>query len=297
MHTAISICAIIFGMIAGLLPGISDQVSAQDDNVHMLELPILVAYCERDPGNSLQPGGGRFSPETIMADFNCDPAEGISVTVSNLDIDFFARCETGDDGLCEIEAPTDPERELDVAIHMSTVSPGYAPVEVVNPTVHFSEFTGAGIALLPDPEVMPGQFDELPERATLAVNVATCKDGTIPEGCEREAAIALVQASSGGITSEGAPWLATNDKGWVSFDRLSLEGDSINLMLQTPDEPRFACTDLDSRDRLDAEWVEGREGNFIRITPISGGSINCDVTLADHDASQAGQKHLLTLAG
>lgn len=255
-----------------------------ESEAHMLELPILVAYCERDPGNKLQPGGGRFSPEQVMEEFGCEPAPGISVTVSNQEIDVFARCDTGDDGLCRIDAPTDPQRELMVAIHTITVAPGFAPVRAVTPTVHFSEFTGVGIALLPDPSVTPG--DEVPARVPLAVNVATCADGSDAEGCKRSPTDALVQASAGDITAEGQPWLATNDDGWVSFDRASLDGETLDLMLQTDREPRFACTDVASGQRLETEWIEGREGNFIRLIPVSDGEIRCDVTLLDAPAQQ-----------
>jgi hypothetical protein len=151
----------------------------------------------------------------------------------------------------------------------------------VNQTIHFSEFTGIGIALLPDPTVTPGAFDDLPERTTVSVNVAECEDGSTTPGCEREPVEVLVQASAGEITAEGFPWLAANDEGWVSFDRAALEGDTIDLMLRTGTEPRFACTDEGSGDRIGTEWIEGREGNFIRLTPISDGDITCDVTLLD----------------
>lgn len=263
----------------GLILGAFGQATAEGDDVHMLKLPVLIATCERDPGNRLQPGGGRFSPEQVMDEFGCDPVEGVSVTVSNEEIDFFARCETGDDGLCEIEAPTDPERELAVAIHMTTVPPGYAPKKVVNQTIHFSEFTGIGIALLAESDETPGASDDPADRKTLAVNVAECEDGSSAPGCKREPVEALVQASAGDISAEDFPWLATTEEGWVSFDRASLKADTIDLMLQTATEPRFACTDIESGDRVETEWIEGREGNFIRITPISDGDMRCDVTL------------------
>ena len=266
--------------VLGLVLGMGNA-AAQDVDVHTLEFPILLAYCERDPGNKMLPTGGRFSPEQVMEDHGCTPAEGISVTVWNDEIDFAERCETGDDGRCEVDAPTDPERELMVAIHMSTVDPGFAPVDVVNPQAHFSEFTGIGIALLAEPDATPGTGDNPDERTTIAVNVATCEDGSNAEGCEREGTEALVQASSGEITAEGEPWLLTNDDGWVSFDRAAYDGDEIDLMLRTDTRPRFACSDKDSGDRLETEWIEGREGNFIRITADTDGDITCDITLLD----------------
>lgn len=261
-----------------ILPG---ALSAQErDGVHLLDLPILVAYCERDPGNRIHPGGGRWDPQQQMEIFGCTPAAGIDVTVSNLDIDFFDRCTTDGDGMCRIEAPTDPERELMVAVHMSTVTPGHAPADVVVPTVHYTEFTGVGIPLFLVPEITPGGTDQMPERTTIAVNVARCEDGSFAPGCEREPVQVLVQASSGDITAEGEPWLATNDEGWVSFDREFYDGDGIDLMLVTDGEPRFACSEIASGDRLATDWIEGREGTFIRVdTTGIDGDIACDVTL------------------
>lgn len=273
------IIAIGLAMILGFGSTKAGQSTPGGADVHRLDLPVQLAYCQQDPGNKLQPGGGRFSPEQIMKEFDCTPADGVSVTVSSDEIDFFARCETGDDGVCRINAPTDPERELVVAVHMATVAPGFSPHEVANTTIHFSEFTGIGIPLLPDQEVTPANGEADSGRTTLAVNVAECEDGSNAEGCERSPVEVLLQASAGDVSAEGAPWLATNDEGWVSFDRGFLEGETIDLMLKTDTQPRFACTDVDSGDRIATAWIEGHEGNFIRVTPVSDGDITCDVTL------------------
>jgi hypothetical protein len=248
--------------------------SAQTEEPHMLDLPVLVAYCERDPGSKLQPGGGRFDPEQVMKDHGCQPAQDISVTVSSErgdeETDFFARCETDDDGLCRVEAPTDPERELLVAVHMSTVEPGFTRNEAVTPTVHFSEFTGVGIALLPDREVLGQKTDDLPERRTLAVKV---EEGEDP-------ASVLTQLSEGEVSIDEFPWLATNDEGWVSYDLGIFQSDTVDLMIDVEGEPEFACSDIDHGGSLKAKWIEGREGDFLRITlPDTDGDINCDVAI------------------
>jgi hypothetical protein len=256
-----------------ILPG-ALTARAQDD-VHMLDLPILVAACERDPGRMLQPGGGRFHPDEVLDDHGCERLEGVSVTVSHRptdedDLDFFARCETGEDGMCAVEAPTDPQRELMVALHMSTVTPGYAPADPVQTTVHYTEFTGAGIAVLPDPDLDSDELAELPDRRTLAVKVE--RDG--------EPAEVLTQLSAGEVTIEHFPWLATNEHGWVSYDLGLFEAETVDLMIDTAGEPRIACSDIDEGGSLEIEWVEGREGDFARITlPRTDGNINCDVTL------------------
>lgn len=261
--------------------GVAAPATAQPEREpRMQPLPILVMNCEADPGN-LNPGGGRgTSPKKLEETHRCTRAEGVAVTVYNLDIDFHARCDTDAEGMCEIEAPPDPARKLTVVEHLATVAPGYAPKEPVSETVHYTEFTGVGIVNLPVEEGTP---ESNAERQVLAVNIATCADGSGAEGCERAPADALAQVSPGDITSEGAPWLATNDEGWVSFDIGAMPGDTIDLMvLHGPGpvrEMRFACTDRAADERLETELIDGREGTFVRITPISEGEITCDVTL------------------
>jgi hypothetical protein len=259
-----------------MLPGVALAVAAQvHDDVHMLDLPILVAECNRDPGTMLQPGGGRFDPSEVMDDHECGPAEGVSVTVYHHptdgdDLDFFARCETDDEGRCTVAAPTDPERELMVALHMSTVKPGFAPARVVTPTVHFSEFTGVGIAVLPDFSLDEDQLEDLPPRRTLAIKAE--RDGKPAE--------ILTQLSEGDVSVGAFPWLATNKDGWVSYDLGQFESETVDLMLDADQEPPFACSDLDSGKSLATEWIEGFEGNFFRITlPGGDGNINCDLSL------------------
>lgn len=255
----------------GAGPGVT--VTAQGD-IHMLDLPVLVAECNRDPGRMLQPGGGRFDPSQVMDDHECGPAEGVSVTVYNRDIDFFARCETDDEGLCRVEAPTDPERELMVAIHMSTVTPGFAPEDAITATVHYSEFTGVGIAVLPDFSLSEDELEDLPDRRTLAVKAEA--DGKPAE--------ILTQLSEGDVAIDEFPWLATNEDGWVSYDLGLFESDTVDLMmdLDVEREPAFSCSDLGSGDALETEWIEGFEGNFFRITlpDDANGNINCDVALS-----------------
>ena len=260
-----------------MLPGAAGAgfARAQDDDGYMLDLPVLVAECNRDPGRNLQPGGGRFDPDEVLDDYECGRAEGVSVTVYHRptdedDLDFFARCETDEDGMCSVEAPTDPERELMVALHMSTVTPGFAPAAPVTTTVHYSEFTGVGIAVLPDPELDEDDLADLPDRRTLAVKVE--QDG--------EPAEVLTQLSEGDVSIDDFPWHATNEEGWVSYDLGLVEADTVDLMLEIEDEPGFACSDIDEGGSLATEWVEGFEGNFLRITlPDTDGNINCEVTL------------------
>lgn len=259
-----------------LFPGVTGLAArAQDETVHMLDLPIMVAECNRDPGRNLQPGGGRFNPVDVLDEYECGRAEGVSVTVYHLpteddDLDFFARCETDKDGLCTVNAPTDPMRKLTVVVHMSTVTPGFAPAEPATTTVHYTEFTGVGIALLPDPELDETELAALPERRTLALKIE--QDGKPFE--------VLTQLSEGEITNENASWLATNEDGWVSYDLGLFETDAVDLMLDVDGEPTIACSVIDTGDALETEWIEGIQGEFTRITlPDTDGDIRCDVSL------------------
>lgn len=276
MGNAMLRAAMLLTFLLGLASALVGLAQAQGDGVPMSEMPVQVLYCEEDPG-PVNPGGGRaISPDTLRNEFDCRPGAGVALTFSNQEMGWFARCDMDAEGECTVETPVGPEVELDVAIHMATVEPGYAPEQPIGTAVNYTEFAGYGVVLLPVVETTPAPNAE---RQTLAVNVATCKDGSNAAGCERQPAGALVQASAGEVTADGYPWLATNDEGWVSFDRAGLKGDTIDLMLQTGTEPRFACTDVESGKRLEAEWIEGREGNFIRLTPVSAGEISCDVTL------------------
>lgn len=259
-----------------LFPGVTSVAArAQDGDVHMLDLPVLVAMCERDPGTDINPGGGRGNLEEVLADHGCERADGVSVTVShrptaNDDLDFFARCETDKDGICTVNAPTDPERELTVALHMATVAPGYAPARATTRTVHYTEFTGVGIALLPDPKLDKEERAALPERRTLALKIE--QDGKPAE--------VLAQLSEAEVMAANFPWLATNEEGWMSFDLGSYRTPEVDLILSDPGKPQIACTDLSTDAPLVVASLRGPDGAFTRIVlPETDGDVRCDVSL------------------
>lgn len=274
-HGLALLMALLLGSVA--IPKIA-SATVQPSDPSVQPLPILVLNCQEDPGE-VSPGGGRgVAPEALREPYGCEPAAGVAVTVYNLDIDFGARCDTDEVGTCTVQAPPDPQRRLTVAVHTASVDPAFAPVEPLGSTVHYTEFTGVGIVNLPTPPGTPTAADE---RQLLSVNLATC-DGT---DCTREPVVStLAQVSAGEITSRGAPWLATDEEGNVTFDVSALEGESIDVMLEAvpagATEPRFACSDLDSGQRLDATWVNGREGSFIRVPSLVTDDIRCDITLA-----------------
>lgn len=256
------------GMMALMLavPGVA---LAQTPDVPMREMPVMALYCEQDPG-PFNPGGGRgVSLEELEERFGCRTAEGVAVTFRSESLDWFGRCDTEDDGICLLDAPSGPppEFELEAAVHLSTVEPGYTPKDATGTTANYTEFAGYGVILLPDDARGTAAPDE---RRTLAVKAE--RDGDPVE--------VLTQLSEGDVTIDDFPWLATNEDGWVSYDLGSFESEMVDLMIDANGEPAISCSDIDHKTPLDVEWIEGREGDFARITlPSTDGDINCDVTL------------------
>lgn len=259
--------SITAGLMALLLaPG---AALAQTPDIPMREMPVMALYCEQDPG-PFNPGGGRgVSLDELEERFGCRTGEGVALTFRSESLDWFGRCDTEEDGICLLESPSGPppEFELHVAVHLSTVEPGYTPRDVTGTAANYTEFAGYGVVMLPDDARATAAPEE---RRTLAVKVE--RDGKPAE--------VLTQLSEGDVTIEKFPWLATNDDGWVSYDLDAFPGNTVDLMIEVDGEPSVSCSDIDQKEALDVEWIDGREGDFARITlPGSDGDINCDVTL------------------
>lgn len=154
--------------------------------------------------------------------------------------------------------------------------------EPVFETSIWTEFASAVIVNLP---VEGGEVTT--ERQVLSTNVATCAEGTDPgaESCERiptdDTLVKVAETTDGPLTD--APWLAPNAEGFVGFDIGALETEQLVMLVDHGSDTRFACTDLDSGDRI--ETIDGDPGAgdsfVIELTPISNGEIRCDVTLLD----------------
>ena len=70
-----------------LLPAASGAaINLSQDDVHLLDLPILVAECNRDPGRDLQPGGGRFDRlMTLLGAKTHIPAVGFALWLDRIE--------------------------------------------------------------------------------------------------------------------------------------------------------------------------------------------------------------------
>lgn len=283
MKHAIRRWVIPITLLIATIGGGTGAATAQD--VRMQSLPIQALDCEKDPGELGPPETRR---EGELGEHGCQPAEGVAVTLHSARYDWHARCDTDAEGACKVEGPAGPDIVLSGAVHLSTVTPGHAPVEPVFETTIYTEFAGVSIVNLPVEGADPAA-----ERQVLSVNAATCAEGAESHGaCDRvptDDTLLKVSETTGGPLAD-APWLAPNAEGWVSFDVGALETEQLALLVNHPGDARFACTDLDSGDRI--ETIDGDPGAgdsfVIELTPISEGDIRCDVTLLDTIATPAG---------
>lgn len=249
---------------------------------------MIVFDCETDPGDL---GAPETWQEGELEANGCVPAQGVAVTLHSAEYDWRARCDTGADGTCQIEGPAGSDVVLDGAVHEATVTPGYAPVEPIFETTIYTEFASAVIINLP----VTGEGAA--ERQVLSVNVANCAEGADPdaESCERvptaETLVKVAETTDGPLTD--VPWLAPNAEGFVGFDIGPLETDTLTMLVDHEGDARFACTDLDSGERI--RTIDGDPGAgdsfVIELTPISDGDIRCDVTLLDTIATPISRAH------
>lgn len=234
------------------------------------DMPVLVLYCDKDPG-TINPGGGRGLTEDELEElYGCSPAEDVELTFTLEDNSWFTRCAMDENGRCSIDAPTGLDNPLNVGLHESTVRIGYHPAgdRDLEQAINYTEFAGYGLVLVPiDPTA---SFPT--EHQTLAFSVEQFGK---PDRV-------LTQLSEAGVTSEGEPWLATNDDGWVSY--VLNGGGEYDLRITRAELPpeSIACKALDDDVDVTAEWVQGEEGSFVRIdVPRTMSDINCEIVLPE----------------
>lgn len=271
------------------LGGAANTAVAQD---YELQPTDMIAFnCETDPGDLGAPETWR---EGELEANGCVPAEGVAVTLHSAEYDWRARCDTGADGICQIEGPGG-RVELDIvlegAVHEATVAPGYAPVEPIFEEIIYGEFSSHVIVNL------PVDGDAPTDRQILSANVATCAVGSDPaaDSCERlptaDTLLKVAETTDGPLTD--VPWLAPNAEGFVGFDIGALETGTLTMLVDHLGEARFACTDLDSGERITTNDGDPGAGDsfVIELTPISDGDIRCDVTLLGTIATPISQAH------
>jgi hypothetical protein len=94
-------------------------VMAQDPEVFVI---IRVVDCEEAPA----PGSPPLSEGTPTG---CEPADGVSFTVYDLDDTVLGTCTTDATGSCDMILPVAEGTEVVIEEDESTVTPGYAPIE------------------------------------------------------------------------------------------------------------------------------------------------------------------------
>ncbi|CAN5336526.1 hypothetical protein BH09CHL1_BH09CHL1_06850 [soil metagenome] len=262
------VCAALIALPTAFGP---EPAQARAQTPESRGFPILVLNCQTDPGG-VGPNSGRgLAPGELESKYGCERAEGVAVTVYNLEVGYQARCETDSSGNCSVEgAPFDPDIKLSVVEHTATLAPGLAPRTAIVETANYTEYAGAGIVNLPV-AATPGAESEA-ARQLLTVHLSGCPSGHC------DAAAILAQVSPAEITSMGVPWLAPDADGAVTFDVAPLAADAIDLMFTLDAEPAVTCTDDTTGDSLPADWLTKSEGSFARIDlPEGGGNLSCDV--------------------
>lgn len=271
-------------LLIATIGGTTGAVTAQD--VRMQSLPIQVLDCETNPRQQGDPVGvAPKNPEQ----HGCTPADGVAVTLHSAEYDWHARCDTDARGECEIRGPAGPDIVLTGAVYLATVTPGLAPVEPIFETIIYTEFAAAFLVNLP----IEGD-GEIAGRQVLSVNAAGCADGSAPDAasCTRvptDDTLVKVTETTGKPVA-GEPWLAPNAEGWVSFDIGPLKTETLTMLVDHPGDVRFACTDLDSGERLQTEDPDPAAGDTFAFSliPISDGDIRCDITLLGISATPTG---------
>lgn len=266
----------------------SQAVHAQWPERAYTDMPVLVLYCDEDPGR-FNPGGGKDpAPETFVESGLCTPAEGVALTfvLADDDWDFetdkladeiswdvkddgwFNRCDTDANGFCALNSPAGFDIVLGVVLHESTVLPGYEPAFFQRGTHNFTEFAGYGLALIPaDGEATP---DATPaDHQTLALNIT--QGG--------EPGFVLTEWE---INDEGEDiFLATTTDGWVS--NIVTAGDEIEIDLVNISDDADISVSCGANDDPDVAVVSSvnEVGKLEIVVPDTESDIRCDVTFMD----------------
>lgn len=279
---------LISALLLFLLPA-TPQATAQSDTRDFSDMPVMVVYCDQDPGR-INPGGGRGpSPEQLVASGECTPAEGVSLTfvLADDDWDFetddlaeeidwevdddswFARCDMDAEGTCALNSPVGFDIVIGVVLHTNTVTPGYEPAFFPSTTHNFTEFTGYGLALIPE-EGYTGTATDVADHQTLALNITH----------NGEPADALTEWNFEESEDDDI-YLATNSDGWVSNVIAADDQIEIDIVNITDDaEIVIACSGVDDPEiAIDFEMSDDNE-LALRV-PNTESDIRCDLLVSD----------------
>lgn len=276
----------LFALLLVTIPA-TQAASAQTPDRTYSDMPVYVLYCDNDPGRINAGGGKAPSPEQLIEEGTCTPAQGVSLTFviadDNWDFEedeladeiewdvqedaWFNRCDIDANGFCALNSPTGFDIVIGVVLHEGTVLPGYEPAFFQRGTHNFTEFAGYGLALIPADGTTPdGTTDD---HQTLALNIT--QDG--------EPGKVLTEWEIN--DEESDLYLSTSEGGWVSdivaagddvqIDLLNIEDDAeVSVVCGANDD---ASVSVDSQVDDDGE---------LHITvPNTDSDIRCDVSIIE----------------
>lgn len=270
-----------------LLIAIPATANAETMTRNYSEMPTYVLYCDEDPGRINAGGGKAPSPQQLIDEGSCTPAEGVSVTfvLADNDWDFeedepadeidwevdedswFNRCDMDANGFCALESPMGFDIVIGVVLHESTVLPGYEPAFFPRTTHNFTEFAGWGLALIPADEGTP-PTGTTADHQTLALNIT--ENG--------EPASVLTEWEFNGNDDEDN-FLATNHGGWVST--IVSGGDELEIdMVNVNDDQDISmvCGANDDAS-VSVESHIDDDGDLMVSVPDTASDIRCDVII------------------
>lgn len=269
-----------------MIPATPGATATAQQSREYSDMPVMVVYCENDPGR-INPGGGRGpSPEQLIASGQCTPAEGVSLTFvladDNWDFEkdrpvdeiewnvqddgWFARCDIDAEGMCALNSPVGFDIVIGVVLHESTVKPGYVPAFFPATTHNYTEFAGYGLALVPDKDYT-GIATDVKDHQTLALKVT--ENG--------EPANVLTDWDVN--DNDENRYLATNSDGWVSDVIAADDHIEIDLVNVGDDaDVTLTCSGVDDPS-ITIEYKVDDDGNLVIDVPKTESDIRCDVEI------------------
>lgn len=269
-----------------MIPATPGATATAQQSREYSDMPVMVVYCENDPGR-INPGGGRGpSPEQLIASGQCTPAEGVSLTFVLADDNWnfekdkpadeiewdvqddgwFARCDIDAEGTCALNSPVGFDIVIGAVLHESTVKPGYVPAFFPATTHNYTEFAGYGLALIPDKDYS-GTATDVKDHQTLALKVT--ENG--------EPANVLTDWDVN--DNDENRYLATNSDGWASD--VIAAGDQIEIDLVNVGDDTdvtLACSVVDDPS-ITIEHEVDDDGKLVIDVPKTESDIRCDVEI------------------
>ena len=266
-----------------MFPLSAQPLVAESTERSFSDMPVMVLYCDEDPGR-LNVGGGKApAPEELIENGSCRPAEGVALTfvLADDDWDFetdkpadeiewdveddgwFARCDIDATGRCALNSPVGFDIVIGAVLHEGTVLPGYEPAFFQRGTHNFTEFAGYGLALIPGDAATPDAT--ISDHQTLALNIT--QNG--------EPASVLTEWEINDKDSD--LYLATNADGWVSA--IISGGDDISIDLVNIDddaEISLFCSAFDDPNAT-VEFAVSNDGDLEISVPATNSDVRCDI--------------------